>query len=154
MFDYNLGNTFFESFEYGLIKKGNVSVEVTLEKLSSFMVLYSAFQGTVDVECDRCLDDLSLPVEGNYKLIVKFGEGDSEESEDILMLPEKAFELDIMQYLYEYVMVSIPSKRVHEPGECNEEMLAKLNAYNVEEDPSDDIVDPRWAALKDLKNKS
>src|SRR5690606_34496821 len=118
-YNYKLENEFFESFDYGLIGKGRVEFDIVLEKLSTFMIMHSDFGGVVNVECDKCLDEITVKINGSNRLVIKFGDDEGDVSEDMLVLPQNAYELDIKQYLYEYVMVGLPSKRVHKDGECN-----------------------------------
>ena len=63
--------------------------------------------GSVTVPCDRCLDDLEIPVETGFE------ESYVPEGED----------LDLSQDVYDYVCTSLPLQRVHAEGECNEETI-------------------------------
>ena len=57
------------------------------------------------------------------------------------------------------IALSIPLRHVHpnEKGEngCNQEMLNRLgNIIHDEDDEEEQEIDPRWAALKNLKNNN
>jgi uncharacterized metal-binding protein YceD (DUF177 family) len=120
--------------------------------------------GTVQVPCDRCLDDLTLDVNTKNRLIVKFGKEYSEESDEIVVIPEEDGEINIAWFLYEFIVLSLPAKKVHPPGACNKTMSSKLNKYktrSADDDSDDDLdddlddnddsfTDSRWDALKDL----
>jgi uncharacterized metal-binding protein YceD (DUF177 family) len=41
--------------------------------------------------------------------------------------------LDLTQYIYESIVLSLPYSRVHEEGECNPEMLASFQEISEEE---------------------
>jgi uncharacterized metal-binding protein YceD (DUF177 family) len=152
-YEFSVQDSFFNDFEYSEVKQGNVQVQVQLLKQSHMMVLEFEISGTVKVPCDLCAAEFDLPIEGSYKLIVKVGGTDvGEDNDDIITIAANEHELDLSQYIYEYIILSIPSKRVHpldENGEstCDKEVLKKLKGFLVEEEK----VDPRWAALKNIK---
>ena len=52
-------------------------------------------------------------------------------------------------YLYEMVALEIPIRHVHPEGECNAEVMNRLNGADKERQ-----TDPRWAALEQLKTKT
>ena len=41
-------------------------------------------------------------------------------------------ELDLSQFIYDYVCVNLPLQKVHEEGECNPQMIAKLSGMDAE----------------------
>ena len=53
-------------------------------------------EGVVMVPCDRCLDDMEIPVETNNRLIVKFGKEYAEESDEIVIIPEDEGAINIV----------------------------------------------------------
>jgi uncharacterized metal-binding protein YceD (DUF177 family) len=98
---------------------------------------------------------------------VKFGAGFSEENE-IVIVPEAEGSINVAWFIYEFIILNIPIKHVHAPGECNKTMVTKLkrhitrNKDDVEDnslfevDDDDDIstedtqVDPRWDNLQNI----
>lgn len=156
-FDFDIDDRFFEGFEASEIKKGRVKVDVLLDKKSTMLEFKFKLHGSVEVTCDRCLDEFNMPVTFESVLFVNFGETPEEQSDEIIVLSHNDFELDIAQYIYEYILLSLPVKRVHPDdasglSTCNQEMLKKLNEYVVRENESD--IDPRWNDLKNLLNKN
>jgi uncharacterized metal-binding protein YceD (DUF177 family) len=108
----------------------------------------------VVVECDRCLEDLEIPVDLDVLLSVKFGESESaDENQDgereVIFLPVDNTELDMEQIVYDYVCLSLPLQRVHEDGECNPDAMKYLEGPEVVE-VSDDADKNPFAALKGL----
>jgi uncharacterized metal-binding protein YceD (DUF177 family) len=153
-FDFEISDWFFENFEYSLIKKGDVKVDVVLTKQSTVLVFDFQIEGEVEVCCDLCADDFMIPISGDHRLIVKFGPEASEESDEIIVIPSGEYEIDISQYIYEYINLDIPLKRIHgenAAGEslCNPETLQKLKEI-VKENKESKGDDPRWDALKNL----
>lgn len=167
-FKYDLDNKYFALIDDGTadIKRGNLKVVVSLKKTSTIFELNFDISGFVLVPCDRCLDDINMNVETKNKLIVKFGKEYSEESDEIVIIPEDDGEINIAWFLYEFIVLSLPAKRIHPPGTCNKTMSSKLNKHrpksssdeDSEEDDLDDIeieddsslTDSRWDALKDV----
>lgn len=156
LYDFHISDKFFESLDYSEIKQGDINVKLTLLKQSSMMILHFEISGTVKINCDRCTAEYDLPIEGNYKLIVKVGGSDTgNEDDDIITVAANEHELDLSQYLYEYIALSLPIKRVHpdnEKGEttCDKKMLKKLKDFLIEEEKKEDSSDPRWDDLKNI----
>ncbi|WP_303926004.1 DUF177 domain-containing protein [Draconibacterium sediminis] len=160
-YQFEVNDKFFVHFEESLVDNGEVSVKVELEKRSAFLKLSFALEGWLELVCDRCLDSYQQDVSLETELFVKFGEEDEFEDGDnvIWVLPEE-HAINLTQIIYEYVTLSIPLRHVHpdESGEngCNQEMIDRLNnitQFDAEDDEEEEI-DPRWAALKNLKNNN
>jgi uncharacterized metal-binding protein YceD (DUF177 family) len=114
-------------------------------------------EGNAIVSCDRCLDDLSLPIETTGNLKIKLGE-DFDDDGEILIVPEEDGTVNVAWYIYEFIVLSLPLKKVHAPGKCNREMMSKLSEHLIDEvaDDSEDSgmesgeIDPRWNELKKI----
>ena len=161
-YNFSVTDPFFEHFEFSEIKQADIQVDLTLLKQSTMMSLEFEISGTVKVNCDLCTEEFDLPIAGSYKLIVKVGGSDSGvEDDDIITISAAEHELDLRQYIYEYIVLSLPIKRVHPPdakgnSTCNQEMLEKIKQYLVDKAPEggeDDEpeTDPRWNQLKNIK---
>ena len=152
-FGFEIDQSFFETFDYGDLADGNLTIDCMMEKQERMLIFTFDIKGKVGVVCDRCLDDFDLPVEGKERLIVKFGNEAMEENDEIVVIPEQEHEIDLSQYLYEYINLMLPYRKVHgedENGEslCNQEVIKRIEEHTQEEE-----TDPRWDALKKLKNK-
>jgi uncharacterized metal-binding protein YceD (DUF177 family) len=66
----------------------------------------------------------------HYKesLDVKFGSKFSEEN-DIVIVPEAEGAINVAWFLYEFIVLNIPVKHVHAPGECDKSMINKLKKH-------------------------
>jgi uncharacterized protein len=132
-----------------------------LVKQSGMLALTFQFKSQVLVECDRCLNENFIPVNGEQKLIVKFGEErehDPKDDDEVLVLPPSETELNIAQYIYEYMNLLLPYQKI--PCEllnnkklCNQEVIQKLNQFQAIEKEAETTTDPRWDALKSLSKK-
>ena len=156
-FEYQINNAFFEIFDYNEYQDSNIKVNVVLKKTSTLLELNLKHKGTVNVPCDLTSEDFDLPIKGKMKLIVRFGEEFNNDNEELLILPHGEFEIDIAQYIYEMIVLSVPLRRIHpgiKDGSLQTEALAKLNELKVKEIKKEqkekENIDPRWDKLKQL----
>ena len=152
--DFELDNAFFGDIDGEEFQKGNVKASVTVRKNRDVFDFTFVLNGTVVVPCDRCLDELEIDVETENVLRVKLGSEYADEG-DIVIVPEQDGDLNIAWYLYEFIALALPMKRVHAPGKCNNDMLGKLKKHSHAEDEAtekeEQEIDPRWAGLKNLQ---
>ena len=154
LFDFEIGKLFFDTFENTEVENAKVQVKVEMFKQSNMLTFDLAIEGFLNLTCDRCLDNFDFQIKNNYTFFVKFGKTTYEESDDVIILAEHEPQINIAQYIYEYIMLCVPAKVVHpddEKGEstCNKDFLKKLKEF--EPDTQTDI-DPRWEMLKKLKD--
>jgi uncharacterized metal-binding protein YceD (DUF177 family) len=156
-FDYQLDNTFFGHFEFEEFNDSNIKVAVLLEKKTTMLELIIKHKGTVNVPCDLTSEEFDLPIKGEIKLIVNFGDTFNDENEELLVLPHGEYEFNIAQYIYESIILSVPTKRVHpgvKDGTLDSKALEVLNNLAPtevkEEEEEDKDTDPRWDDLKKL----
>lgn len=146
-YSFEVDDKFFERFDYSDVNLGNIHVEVSMEKQDRMLIFNFSIQGHVIIPCDRCLVKMEYPVKGTERLIIKFGLERKEETEEILIIPETESHIDISGFIYEYIMLLLPFRRVHPEGDesCKNIVTDKLNQHTAPEE------DPRWEALKGLK---
>ena len=110
-FSWHAGAEFFEAF--GNVDILDADLEVTAQVVSHGLTAEASCEiaGTVTVACDRCLEDLVIPVETSFEEQYT-PEGD---------------ELDLSQDVYDYVCISLPLQRMHPEGECNQETTKYLS---------------------------
>ncbi|HLN20839.1 MAG TPA: DUF177 domain-containing protein [Bacteroidales bacterium] len=154
--EFEIDNRFFERFEESEVKEGSLTAEVVIEKRSTHSDLTIRISGAVMICCDRCLEMFSFPVESKSRLLVKFGENDEEIDPDILYLAFGENELDLQQHFYDFIMLSLPIRKIHPDdiegnSTCDPEMLKKLEDLITE---GESETDPRWDDLKKLMNNN
>ena len=153
-FNYQIDNTFFESFGYDEFNGANVNLEVVLSKASTMMELDFEASGTINVDCDITSEPFDQPIDAELHLVVKFGEEYNDEDDEILILPHNEHQVNIAQYVYEMLVLAVPQKRVHpgiEDGTLKSEVLDKLQELQPKEKKSNkEESDPRWDELKKL----
>jgi uncharacterized metal-binding protein YceD (DUF177 family) len=151
-FDFEVTDEFFEKIEYSEINKGNVKIDVLLSKQENMLVFMFSMKGKVNVICDRCSYPFDIEISGDKKLLVKFGNETYEETDEILIIPETDYQIDLYHYVYEYINLLLPIKKVHPEDNdgnstCNPKVIKKL-----EELENQNPIDSRWNELKKLKN--
>lgn len=149
-FEFVLDNTFFDCFEATKGTQGVVDATVEIRKSSLLMEVKIKISGTVKAVCDRCLGEVSIPVEGEMNLYVKQSIREEGNDDDYIIVSPTDDFLDLSTYLYEAYMLHYPMRVVHPDGECDEEMREVLHQYIKEEDEKP--TDPRWDELKKLIN--
>jgi len=143
-FDFKIDQTFLSLFEYNEFEKLASDVQLILDKKSTFLELHFKHKGFVEVACDRSGELFDLPIKGKLKIIVKFGEAFNDEHDEILVLTHGSSEVDVAQYIYEMILLSIPLKRLH-PKYKNDQPL-----YESDNNTTINETDPRWDQLKNI----
>ncbi|REJ80836.1 MAG: DUF177 domain-containing protein [Bacteroidetes bacterium] len=156
-FEFEVKDSFFQEYPDSPVLRANLDVLVTMDKSEQMMLLDFTIAGDLSVNCDRCLEELELELETFNELIVKFGESEEEDSEDVIIIPASEHEIDVSRFIYEYITVLIPMRNVHEDEEgnpqCDPEALKNIEKYiktEKEEGKDDDDNDPRWDALRNI----
>lgn len=158
------------------IRDARLKVIATVNVKGDIFELTLKVSGEITLICDRCLDEMQMPVDTEYNVFVKYGEDYNDDSDNLLVIPESDNFLNIAYILYDTVALTVPIKHVHPLGKCNRAMSTLLRkhrspASNIEgedgemveelmESIDDDIdsvddtpSDPRWNELKKLKNQ-
>lgn len=149
-FKFDIRDEFFADLDYSEVKQGQVTVDLEVVREELMMTLSFRLEGKVQVTCDRCAEEFMIPIQSEQVFFIKFGADEAEESDDVAVVPAEEHAYDVSSLIYEYIILAIPMHRVHPEGECNPKVLEMLSH---DEEPSDDeaAMDPRWAALKDVK---
>ena len=170
-YEFQLDNLFFTHIDAPEVQKGKVNVSLTVKKTSHAFEFNFATEGVVWVPCDRCLDEMELPIETSDTIRVKFGREFAEEGDNLIIIPEEEGEINVAWFIYEFIALSVPMKHVHGPGKCNKSMTNKLSKHlrttSDDEDSIDSLdsgsgddtniiedieeqIDPRWNELKKI----
>ena len=150
-FQYEITDEFFKGMDYSEIQQGKVSVNLDIDRVETMLTLTFDIEGTVRVMCDRCADEFDQPIDSNQVFYIKLGTENAEESDDVTVLPADQHDFDLTSLIYEFIILSIPMHRVHPEGQCNPEIIDMLNGMQEVAEEDEETIDPRWAALKDIK---
>lgn len=157
-FEFDIDEQFFDCFEHSIVKKGQLTAYVELQKQEGMLIVEFDIRGSIRLMCDVCLQEFDSPVDIEERVLVKFVNDEwGDTSEEIIVLSANDYELSISTLLYEYINVAVPYyTRCSEQGEgidCDPEMLEKLSngSNGTAQTNSEQIGDPRWEALRKIK---
>ena len=151
--EFDLDDAYFGAVDGPEISKGGVHVSLAIRKQSGFFELLFHSEGTVIIPCDRCLDEMSQPIETDNRLAVKLG-AEYSEDDDLVTIDENEGILDVAWFIYEFIALAIPIRHVHEPGMCNAAMIEALEEHSAarsSDEEGAEVIDPRWEALRKFK---
>jgi uncharacterized protein len=102
------------------------------------------------LECDRTLVDFTKPIKGSYAVIfVPPKDIDPEdESDNLFPLEAGKEEIDLTEIIRDTLLLSVPVRKIA-PGAEDEDLPTTFG-----EPEDEDVIDPRWTALKGLRSDS
>lgn len=156
-FNFEIDQAFFNLFATEQdFKNPKIVAEVLLRKHSTFLEFVIDIEGTIELVCDITTNNFNHAIDSQVKVLVKFGEEYDDSDLDIITIPQQDNAFNIAQLLYEDVVLSVPMKKISpDLAEDDILLLEKFSPQEVEEEKdNEEEIDPRWNALKDLKNKN
>ena len=147
-FDMKVDDRFFEAFEGSEIRRGNADVRLTLDKRGNGMAL-------------DCLKEFMMPVRYEGTLHVRYSDCERESDGEVMWISPSETELNVAQYIYESICLSLPYQRVHPDDSegrstCDPDMLSRFRIVSEEEfdrlcpGTETDGSSP-WEKLKEIK---
>ena len=154
-FKFEVNKEFFDLFETEQeFTNPRIVADVLMDKHSTFLEFWIKTKGLVTLTCDISSEEFDYPIENEIKVLVKFGEEYDDSDEDVITIPSGDHAFNLSQLIYEDVMLSIPMKKISpNVDEDDLEILDKYSPKETEEEHEEQI-DPRWEALKKLKDKN
>lgn len=163
-YEFDINSSFFEGFEDRIIEKGELKVKLTLDKSETLLRADFVIDGYVELTCDRSLENFDYPISENNQLIFKYGSEYSELTEEIITIPKDLPTINVAQYIYEFIGLAIPIKKLHpkfakeeedEEDESEGILIYTTKKEDDEEDEEDEEdeakTDPRWDILNNIK---
>lgn len=167
LYDFPVDDRFFEHWPEGEVAHGNGEVHIRVVKHASMLELTVTIDATVMLTCDRCLDEFLCPVHFEGHPVVKISDtvpdgehysGDAHRETnnsdgEVLWITPAEESLDMGQYIYESIMLSLPFQRVH-PNikDCNPDMLQRFRI--VSESEFDELTAHAAAADEDTQTQN
>jgi uncharacterized metal-binding protein YceD (DUF177 family) len=159
-YDFEVSPSFFEAFEDSEVTDGQANIKVMLNKSETMIEVNIQIKGSVKLTCDRSSEEYDHILDTDHNVIFKYGDDWKELSDEIITIPRGEQRINLAQYIYEFIGLAVPMKRLHPRYEQDEveddqnnEML--YSSYDENEDENDssteEEVDPRWAKLKEIK---
>uniref|UniRef100_UPI0039A453EF YceD family protein n=1 Tax=Ornithobacterium rhinotracheale TaxID=28251 RepID=UPI0039A453EF len=160
-FKFEIKQAFFDLFTFEQeFQKPDIEVKLDLIKKSTFLELQFTLSGEVELICDITNEPYTQPIDGEMKIVVKFGEAFDDSDDEVLILPHGEYKVNVAQLIFELTLLSIPIKHIN-PDANSEQMLQALDLLDqyapeevedeiFEEEVDEEEIDPRWNKLKDL----
>lgn len=156
-FSVSFADDFFSEIPESEVVGGSGVVGIDVVKTANMLTISIAIDGSAKVACDRCLEDVEMPISFNGDIIVKFSyevqeptfdDGLTTES-DLLLINPADDKIDLKQYIYESIVLSLPYSRIHPDDEngvstCNPEMLERFTVatgFDIEDYDDEDEDD-------------
>ena len=156
-----VNDAFFAAHPGSIVQRGNLTVKVQLEKSDAALTTMLDIAGWVELECGRSADFYQQPIHTQERIIFKFGDEDRELSEDVQMIRRTTTELDLAQFVYEFIHLALPVRRIkpelaaQEDEDANQEGTLVYTSATADDDEelvpdSNRADDPKWQQLKKL----
>jgi uncharacterized protein len=153
-FEFHLGNAFFEKYGKEVVAEGQFEAKVVLDKRETLIDADFEIEGKANLICDRSLDPFEYPMKIHRKMILKYGEASEEVSDEIAIIPHDLDVLDIGQYLYEFIVLDVPIKKIHPRFQSDDEEEDDEEGKMIyQSEKKENEIDPRWEQLKKLKKE-
>ncbi len=157
-FEYAINDTFFVEYQEQDFRNCVAQVKLTLEKNTGFMLLKFEVGGKLELSCDRCGNHLPLQLWDEFNIVVKMVEdpeemNEQEEDPDVYYISRGESHLNVSDWIYEFINLSIPMQRMCSEEEmggphCNKEVLAMLKKMDVQNTQPEN---PLWKGLEKFK---
>jgi uncharacterized protein len=152
-FQFELVPDFFETFENNLVEEGYGKASLIMDKSESMMALNFTIEVDVLLICDVSLESYRESLTCQKKHIVKFGLTSEELSDEISTIDMGMQILNVSGYIYEFVSLEIPMKKVHPRlrGQERADLVYKDETPSLNDQEQENKIDPRWEVLKKIK---
>ncbi len=146
---WKVDDDFFSATEGSEIRHGSVDVSLSVLRIGADEYnLRFLYQGQVEVLCDRCMEPMPLPIDGESNIKVLLGQASNDDGERITSADGI---VDLTWNLYEMIALEIPLRHVHKDGECKGETADALKRY-VTNEAEGQPTDSRWDELRKMIN--
>ncbi len=163
-YEFVLDSRFFEMFDQDLVLGGQLLATVQLDKSELLLQFTFHIEGTVQVTCDRSLEEFEQPLLIDQVLLVRFGPEEVELDVNVLQIAPETQYLNLAQHIYDFIGLALPMKKLHprfkeeDQSQDEEDESTGLLIYSTgsaeedkESEENDGPLDPRFEALKKLK---
>lgn len=129
----------------------DVRVDVRLDRGEDRVFVAFDASAVARLECDRTLRTFEETIAGSYELLfVEDGEVSSaDDPENVRPLNPEDQEVDITEAVRDTLLLAVPQRKVA-PGAESIEIPTRFGGSSDD----DDIADPRWEALRKLRDSS
>ena len=161
-FSYAVDDRFFEEYNDQDFRHAQAVVKLLLEKSNGFMILRFEIGGKAEVTCDRCNNNLPIQLFDEFTVTVKMIDdpevmNEQEEDPDVYYISRGESHLDIKNWIYEFVNLSIPMQKTCEYENmdgpyCNPAAREMLKSMRRDENAASNPIWKGLVKFKDLED--
>ncbi len=107
---------------------GDCRARVLLQRTNNAFELTVQIKGFVCCPCDRCLDDVQLPILCNETMQVQLAHETPTDDLTLFVNPAEG-NLNMSELFYELIITNLPIVIRHQEGKCNPQMEELLQSY-------------------------
>lgn len=158
-FNYDINERFFEEYNDQDFKNPSAHVKLLLEKSTGFMILRFQIGGKAEVTCDRCGNNLPIQLFEDFTVTIKMTDdpelmNGQEEDPDVYYISRAESHIDVKDWIYEFVNLSIPMQKTCEYESmdgpyCNPSAKELLNNMRPAENEG---TNPVWKGLEKFRD--
>lgn len=158
-FEYDIDDKFFQEYQEQDFRNCKAQVKLNLDKHNGFMMLKFEVGGKLEVQCDRCGNQLPFDLWDEFNVLVKMVENpeemnDQEEDPDVHYISRGESHINVGEWIYEFINLSIPMQRMCSEEQiggpyCNKEVLAMLKKMDIQ---NSQPANPLWKGLEKFKD--
>ncbi|MEO1450481.1 MAG: DUF177 domain-containing protein [Bacteroidota bacterium] len=157
---FEIDPAFFAAFEESEVTEGHLTADLKMDKRGTHLNVLFDIKGEVMLNCDRCGKPYPYQLHTENRIIYAFDDEMKFEGYEVMYVEPHEPQLSIVQELYDFISLGIPMRRVPDEVDsqcCDKKVLKLLGLVDAEEDETSDTTDentdPRWDALRGLKDK-
>lgn len=153
-YTFEINDAFDDYYGFELFKGTGIKIDVHADRLDTHIEMRFVINGNIILTCDRSLEEFDYSLEITEKIIFKYGDEARELGENIFEIPNEQLTINVAQYIYDLIGVSIPIRKIHprfkedELEEEEGELIYSTGEGYIDESADDEDEDPRWDALK------
>ena len=158
-YDMQIDADFFTLFTDSLIDNATGTVHILLDKQESLIRSKLTFAVDIPLVCDRSLREFNHEMKESHAVMFKYGDEEMELDDDVYMITSTTQKIHFDQFIYEWILLAVPMKKVHpelrdDENDENDDVIYQTEGATDSKEASEESIDPRWEKLKNLKNKS
>lgn len=131
-------------------------VELSYKRSGGAYFFHGELAGEFQTQCHRCLDDVSYRLTGDFDVVVRKGserDGESDsDADELFTVPLNVHEVSFDRWISENLIVNVPMQIL-----CREDCKGMCPQCGINRNKESctctEPADPRWDALRKLKNE-
>ena len=137
--------------ETSLLFPEKISADIEVQKQNDRYYIKTKLSTVAHFLCDRCLGDFNQEITSSFQLYYLKNVEDKDNDSSYRFLPANANEIDLTEDVIENLLLAVPMKKL-----CKESCLGLCPSCGINLNINkcscvQEIIDPRWEKLKNLK---